>query len=154
MAALAMLSLTSCQKENSIKTEPVTSTPVTKMTAASSTHYQSDLYRAGRKIDKDLHCYGKLGPCSPDEIVVIFPNLNKLRDAGNSGGAAVKQLFSDEATALTYIPDWNKPEMANVKAAILSGNYTFIMANPHTFLLGKEGVVSTEIFDYVLPVKY
>ncbi|RYG53275.1 MAG: hypothetical protein EOO01_04765 [Chitinophagaceae bacterium] len=90
--------------------------------------------------------------CAPEDIVIKGGQQSALDVAILNGAQRVKELFQKEETALIYFPNWNDAWFADVKAALLSGNYTFKKAGTSMYFLGKAESVSTESYDYV--VKY
>jgi hypothetical protein len=107
-----------------------------------------------RKVNSNYtDCVDKSANCHPDDIVITAPQGYELYKAIIGGPGAVRDLFTNNETAVSYIPDWNTAWFADVKSAILSGQYTFVKAGTSMYLLGKAGAVSTENYDYAISYK-
>lgn len=155
VAIIAMMMVVSCSKKDNATQVQADSTAAgtTTQTIAAKTGFPSLSLMSSkmRKYKKGAKgCTDSEENCHPVDIVITGVQRSELMSAIKGGGTGIKQLFSMNEKAVGLIPDWNEKWFADVKTAILSGNYTFLQANESVFLLGREGKVSADNFDYTL----
>ncbi|GAA4452987.1 hypothetical protein [Rurimicrobium arvi] len=123
LALAALVSFSACtKKENSIQR------PVTEG-AKDAKGVQNGLSRTGDKITFDPRiddCVDGPNKTCLDPVVVKPKKMTCLDNAIAEGGLTLQQLFSDETTALSLIPEFNAPEFAIARQIILSGNAVFV----------------------------
>jgi hypothetical protein len=67
----------------------------------------------------------------------------------------ISELFGDDETALTLLPNWNEPYMESYKEKILSGNYTFRKESydnsVYMYFLCTQDQLSSSDFELAIP---
>jgi hypothetical protein len=161
IVAIAALGITassllySCKKDTTTTPETTTQTSVKRMGRSGGFNTLRLFSGKMRMYDKSIKdCINTEENCHPEDIVITAPSQYVLDQAIAQGSYGVSNLFTNNETAISLIPDWNTDWFADVKTAILSGQYTFVKASGTSiYLLGKAGTVSTENFDYAISYK-